>query len=171
MTRHLATPAPTPGAAGTGSAAMLRRATPRDLAAAERLLADAKLTTAGLAELFAQRAGDFVVADDPDRDGELAAVAGLEVCCDNALLRSVAVRPEWRSRGLGRELVSRVIAEAEARGLDTLYLLTTTAERYFPRFGFAPVARDAVPAEVRDTVEFRSACPASAVAMAKSLRP
>jgi len=171
MTRHVATSAPAADAPAAGSSAALRRATPRDLPAVERLVTEAKLTTAGLAALFADRAGDFVVADDPDREGELAAVAGLEVCCDNALLRSVAVRPEWRSRGLGRELVGRVIAEAEARGLDTLYLLTTTAERYFPRFGFVPVARDAVPAEVRDTVEFRGACPASAVAMARPVRP
>jgi N-acetylglutamate synthase-like GNAT family acetyltransferase len=44
-----------------------------------------------------------------------------------------------------------------------------TAEHYFPAFGFAPVERDAVPAEIQDTLEFRSACPASAVAMTKPL--
>ena len=147
----------------------LRRATASDLAAVERLLGEAKLPTAGIAALFASRAGDFVVADDPERDGELAAVAGLEVCCDDALLRSVAVRPAWRAGGLGHELVRRVVCDAEGRGLRALYLLTTTAEHYFPRFGFAPVARDAVPAEIRDSVEFRSACPASAVAMARQL--
>ena len=32
------------------------------------------------------RPGDFVVADDPDAPGELAAAAALEVCCDEALL-------------------------------------------------------------------------------------
>lgn len=170
MTRQVSVTSPATRAPTTGAQAALRRATPRDLPAVERLLVEAELTTAGLAALFAERAGDFVVADDPDREGELAAVAGLEVCCDNALLRSVAVRPEWRSRGLGRELVGRVVAEAQARGLDTLYLLTNTAERYFPRFGFAPVARDAVPADVRETVEFKTACCASAVAMARPLR-
>jgi amino-acid N-acetyltransferase len=96
-------------------------------------------------------------------------VAGLEVCCDNALLRSVAVAPEWRSRGLGRELVTRVIADAEARGIHALYLLTTTAERYFPSFGFATIARDAVPEDIRTTGEFRDACPASATVMARPL--
>ena len=169
MTRNPETTAPPP--AVPASTVGLRHATRRDLAAVERLLADAKLTTAGVAELFAERATDFIVADDPDRDGELAAVAGLEVCCGNALLRSVAVRPEWRSRGLGRELVRRVVCEAESRGLDALYLLTTTAEHYFPRFGFEPVARERVPAEIRDTLEFRSACPASAVAMTLPIRP
>ena len=155
--------------AATTVAPTLRRAAASDLAAVERLLAESDLPTAGVAELFAERAGDFVVADDPERGGELAAVAGLEVCCDDALLRSVAVRPEWRARGLGRELVRRVVCDAEARGLRALYLLTMTAEHYFPRFGFAPVPRDAVPAEIRDSVEFRSACPATAVAMARPL--
>jgi hypothetical protein len=32
------------------------------------------------------------------------------------------------------------------------------------------VARDAVPAEIAATLEFRSACPASAVAMARPLQ-
>jgi amino-acid N-acetyltransferase len=62
--------------------------------------------------------------------------------------------------------VKRVVCRAEERGLRALYLLTMTAEHYFPRFGFAPVERGAVPAEIATTLEFRSACPASAIAMA-----
>ena len=108
----------------------------------------------------------FVVAQAGD---DIVGVAGLEVCCDNALLRSVAVAPDWRSRGLGRQLVTRVIAEAEARGVRALYLLTTTAEQYFPSFGFARITRDEVPEDVRATSEFRGACPASATVMARSL--
>jgi N-acetylglutamate synthase-like GNAT family acetyltransferase len=106
----------------------------------------------------------FVVAE---AGGDVVGVAGLEVCCDNALLRSVAVSPTWRSHGLGRALVTRVISDAEARGIHGLYLLTTTAERYFPSFGFREVSRDTVPADVRDTAEFREACPASATVMCR----
>jgi len=94
-------------------------------------------------------------------------VAGLEVCCNNALLRSVAVLPDWRSHGLGRALVTRVISDAEARGIRALYLLTTTAERYFPSFGFQQIAREEVPADVRETAEFQSACPAPAAVMCR----
>lgn len=152
----------------------LRTASPHDVAAVERLLTQSELPTVGIAELFTTRAGDFVVADDPERPGELVAVAGLERCghrddCGLALLRSVAVRPEWRRHGLGHALVERVVEEAERRGLQALYLLTTTAERYFPRFGFQAVARDRVPAEVQATEEFSSACPASATVMARPL--
>ena len=111
-----------------------------------------------------------------ERPGKLrtrtpAPPAGLAVCGADALLRSVAVRPGWRQQGLGEALVRRVVRRAEERALGALYLLTTTAEHYFPRSGFEAVARDAVPAGVAATVEFRSACPASAVAMAKPLRP
>lgn len=156
----------TDAASGTPT---LRTARRDDRAAVERLLASAHLPTDGVAALLAERADDFVVADDPEAPGELAAVAGLEVCCDTALLRSVAVRPRWRAHGLGRELVKRVVCVAEARGLRALYLLTTTAEHYFPRFGFERVERGAVPPEIAATLEFRSACPASAVAMGRSL--
>jgi len=138
----------------------LRPATPADFSAVERLLTDSALPLEGVREALA----DFVVAE---AGGDIVGVAGLEVCCDNALLRSVAVRPEWRSHGLGRALVTRAIADAEARGLHALYLLTTTAERYFPSFGFRKIDREAVPPEVRETVEFRSACPASATVMCR----
>jgi amino-acid N-acetyltransferase len=152
-------PLAAPRGLGTPS---LRAATEHDLAAVERLLAESRLPLAGVAEALPT----FTVAEV---DGELVGVAGLEVCCDNALLRSVAVAPAWQGRGLGRALVGRVIAEAEARGLRALYLLTTTAEHYFPSFGFRTTTRDAVPEDVRDTGEFRGACPASAVVMTRPL--
>src|SRR3712207_4548223 len=141
---------------------LLRRASDRDLAAVERLLTASSLPLEGVAENLAS----FVVAES---GGDLVGVAGLEVCCNNALLRSTAVDPAWRGRGVGRQLVERVIAEAEARGIRALYLLTTTAERYFPSFGFARTTREAVPDEVRATAEFQGACPASAVVLSRAL--
>jgi amino-acid N-acetyltransferase len=144
-------------------AALIRPASSTDLAAVERLLTANDLPLDGVRDAF----GTFVVAESA---GELIGVAGLEICCDDALLRSVAVHPEWRSKGVGRALVTRAISNAEARGIHALYLLTTTAERYFPTLGFAKVAREDVPAEVRATKEFTDACPASAVAMKRALR-
>jgi N-acetylglutamate synthase-like GNAT family acetyltransferase len=138
----------------------LRAARIDDLPVVERLLVASELPLDGVAGALR----DFAVAE---ADGALVGVAGLEVCGEHALLRSVAVAPEWRSRGVGRALVDRVIADAEARGMRGLYLLTTTAERYFPSFGFQRIARDEVPDDVRATAEFRSACPASATVMAR----
>jgi N-acetylglutamate synthase-like GNAT family acetyltransferase len=148
---------------------VLRVARAEDVEPVERLLREAGLPTAGVREIVTARPGDFVVADDPARRGELAAVAGLEVCCGDALLRSVAVRPEWRARGLGRELVARLVAVARERGIDALYLLTMTAEHYFPRFGFERITRGAVPVEIAATLEFTSACPASATVMHRAV--
>lgn len=143
--------------------ASLRPAGLKDLPRVEKLLTDSKLPLDGVKESLQ----DFVVAE---AGGDIVGVAGLEVCCDDALLRSVAVRPEWRSKGVGRALVHRAIAEAESRGLRALYLLTTTAEHYFPSFGFTKVDRAAIPEPVRATKEFTQACPASAIAMARALR-
>lgn len=144
----------------TGAAARVRPAAPDDLPAVEQLLTASGLPLDGVRDAF----GTFVVAE---AGNDLVGVAGLEVCCDNALLRSVAVRPEWRSHGVGRALVERVIADAEARGLHALYLLTTTAERYFPSFGFHTISREEVPEEIRATVEFREACCATATVMCR----
>ena len=66
-------------------------------------------------------------------------------------------------------LVERCLAHAASSGLSKLVLLTTTAERYFTRFGFEVVSRDEVPAAVRESVEFTSACPASATVMQVAL--
>lgn len=138
----------------------VRSASPDDLDAVERLLAASSLPLEGVRDALPT----FVVAEVGDA---IVGVAGLEVCCDNALLRSVAVDSAWRSHGVGRALVTRVIADAEARGLDALYLLTTTAEHYFPSFGFRTVTRDQVPDDIRATAEFRTACPASATVMCR----
>jgi amino-acid N-acetyltransferase len=143
--------------------ATIRAATPADLPRVERLLEASDLPLAGVRDALA----NFVVAE---ADGELVGVAGLEVCCDDALLRSVAVHPDWRSKGVGRALVTRAISDAEARGIQALYLLTTTAERYFPSFGFQKISRDDVPPAVKDTDEFTKACPASAAVMTRKLR-
>lgn len=145
-----------------GSSALIRGATMADLPSVERLLREHQLPLEGVREALPA----FLVAES---GGALVGVAGLEVCCEHALLRSVAVVPAWRSKGLGRELVTRIIADAESRGIQALYLLTTTAERYFPSFGFERITRDEVPADVRLTSEFRGACPAAATVMCRPL--
>ena len=144
--------------------AMIRAATDADLPRIEALLVASGLPTAGVADALC----GFLVAE---HDGALVGVVGVEECCEYGLLRSTAVDPAWRSRGLGRRLVERAIAEAEVKGVKALYLLTITAERYFPTFGFTTTTRDAVPGPVQNTLEFRGACPASATVMTLCLTP
>lgn len=147
---------------------VFRSATIGDANAVIELLNAANLPTAGVDDMFAHDASQFLIATDK---GDVLAVAGIEVCCNNALLRSVAVREDWQRKGLGQTLVKRAVCEAEARGIQALYLLTMTSEHYFPRFGFEIISRDQVPREVAATLEFTSACPASATVMAKVLAP
>jgi N-acetylglutamate synthase and related acetyltransferases len=138
--------------------AAIRRATRADRADIEQLLTSNNLPVAGVSDAL----NGFLVAESEE---QIVGVAGIEHCGAYGLLRSTAVEPSWRSRGLGRQLVEGAIADARARGMKALYLLTTTAERYFPSFGFVQTTREAVPAGVRDTVEFKDACPASATVM------
>jgi amino-acid N-acetyltransferase len=145
-----------------GEVPTLRAARADDLPAVERLLTASDLPVVGVADAILT----FVVAE---HRGEVVGVAGLELCCDNGLLRSVAVAPAWQKQGLARALVSRVIAEAEERRLHAMYLLTTTAAHYFPKFGFAETTRASVPPDVAATEEFKSACPASAVVMVRPI--
>lgn len=142
------------------TAPALRPATAQDLPRVHALLTENKLPLDGVGDCL----DCFVVAE---HDGALVGVAGTERCeaGEYALLRSVAVADAWKGKGLGRALVTWAIADAEARGARALYLLTTTAEHYFPSFGFRQTERAGVPAAVQATVEFASACPASAVVM------
>ena len=136
----------------------IRPAQKTDLQAIEALLSSSELPITGVKEAL----GGFLVAVSNDR---LVGVVGMEYCGKFGLLRSTAVRPEWRGKHVARRLVEQIIAKAESRGIHALYLLTTTAERYFPSFGFQLTTRDGVPAEIKATEEFREACPASAAVM------
>ena len=100
----------------------------------------------------------------------LLGCAALELYGTDALLRSVAVAAEHRGKGLGEALTAAAIALARQRGVRGIYLLTETAERFFPRFGFEIISRDAVPAVVKASAEFTTACPASATVMVLPFR-
>jgi len=102
-------------------------------------------------------------------NGQIIGSAALELYPDGALLRSVAVAPEAQGKGLGQELTAAAIRLADTLNAPALYLLTTTAEQFFPKFGFERIARADVPATVQASVEFTSACPTSATVMRKTL--
>ena len=104
------------------------------------------------------------------RDGAaIVGCAALETYADGALLRSVTVAPAARGRGVGQRLTQAAVTLAQSVGMPAVYLLTTSAESYFPKFGFVPTTKEQVPASVKQSIEFRSACPASAVVMWKIL--
>jgi amino-acid N-acetyltransferase len=136
-------------------------ARPDDFAAIADLVRQAALPLDGLRE---QMETALVACDA----GQIVGAVALELYGREALLRSLAVASAWRGRGLGLALAQAALALARSRGVERIFLLTETAAGFFPRLGFEPVERSAIPASVQQSVELRSACPASALAMALS---
>jgi len=138
----------------------IRNATGSDFPEVEKLLTEGRLPVEGVRENFSS----FLVAEE---EGTIAGAVGLERYGSAALLRSAVVSPANRGTGIGRQLVESLLQRASEDGIDELYLLTTTAEKYFPRFGFTPTTRAEVPESVKASAEFRGACPDSAVVMSR----
>ena len=138
----------------------IRNATSADLPAVENLLSASDLPLDGVKDNFS----NFKVAED---DGEIAGAIGLEEFGAVALLRSAVVSPGHRGNGVGRRLVEHLLEGAEVAWIEELYLLTTTADQYFPRFGFTRTTRSAVPDAVKASAEFQGACPDTAVVMTR----
>jgi len=141
---------------------VIQSAAEADLPAVRRLLDGEHLPLAGVDE----HVDTMVVAKDGD---EVAGAAAVELYADGALLRSVVVGSTVRGQGVGQQLTEAALSVATAKGSQTAYLLTTTAEKFFPKMGFERISRDDVPASVQASIEFQSACPASAVVMRKRL--
>ena len=86
-----------------------------------------------------------------------------------ALLRSLAVAPSYQQRGMGRRLVARLEREAQADDVEQLVLLTEAAEKFFRAIGYEVIDRRHVPEDIKQSAEFRSLCPESAICMSKLL--
>ena len=95
-------------------------------------------------------------------DGELIAAGGLEPAANDALLRSVVVHEQYRSRGLARSIIEHLIRRADSEGRETVYLLTETAGAYFENLGFKRIDRIEVPPAIANTRQFASLCPDTA---------
>ncbi len=99
----------------------------------------------------------------------LTAVIGLEIYGSVGLLRSLAVMPKLRRHGLGRALAGFAEVYAANRGVDRLYLLTTSAADFFSTLGYAQLNRDSAPPAIRNTAQYSTLCPASSAFMCKLL--
>jgi protein-tyrosine-phosphatase/N-acetylglutamate synthase-like GNAT family acetyltransferase len=133
------------------------------LAAAVQLLQKAQLPTE---DLTAAHCENFFFAGPAS---EPTGLVGLEIFGDVALLRSLVVTAERRGTGEGVALLRHAEDVARARGVRTLYLLTTTAESFFARQGYARVEREKAPPAIRATREFSAICPASSAFMSRQL--
>lgn len=140
----------------------LRRADGEDLSYVERLLERNGLPTEDVRskpECF------YVAYDGENRVG----IGGLETDGSVGLLRSVVVDRSVRGRGYGTRLCERLETKARSAGVETLYLLTTTASEFFSDLGYVEIDRADAPDPVRWTTQFTDLCSTTAACMGKAL--
>lgn len=118
--------------------------------------------------------GEARARDDHDVGGDGAppgrvGCIGIERYDDVGLLRSAVVREDHRGRGYGAAAVRTLEAEARDAGVETLFLLTTTAEAFFADLGYETVERAAIPEALHASAEVSDLCPDTAVVMRRSL--
>ena len=125
------------------------------------LLTVCALPTADLTEVHM---ANFLACGDRDRP---AGVVGLDLQRPFGLIRSLAVSPDLRGRGLGKDLLAAIEDFGSKQELAAFYLLTTTAPNFFASLGYVQTPRLEVPEAIQRTVEFASICPGDAVVMKK----
>jgi len=133
------------------------------LAAVSRLLIEAALPTA---DLTPGKLEHFLARGKTEAP---QGVVGLELYPPVALLRSLAVAASARGHGIGSALLADAERYAREHQVKEIYLLTTTAERFFARAGYERIERDAAPEAIQETQEFSTLCPASSALMRKRL--
>ncbi len=137
---------------------MLRPARPGDLFAITGLLAEFGLPTQGVVDFL----DNFVVVE---LEGGLIGVGGIEFHGRHALLRSLAVSPEHRGCGIATAICDHLEAQALRHGIESIFILTETAEQFFADRSYAVVARSAAPEAIAASEEFADLCPQSATFM------
>ncbi len=128
------------------------------------LLAGAELPVEDLTD---ETMKNFMVARD--KDNIIIGVVGIEMFQEDGLLRSLAVQPAYRGKGLGSQLTREIESFASSNGIKTLYLLTMTAADFFSKYAYQVIQRDQAPETIQNTAEFNNLCPESAVCLCKSL--
>ncbi len=120
------------------------------------------LEVTGLHPLDLERAREILLVRE---DGRTVGCVAIEVYDDAAILRSLAIMPEYRGHGLGWMIADHAVARAREMGVRRLYLLTETASDFFgEKLGFRAIDRSIVDPQVGASPHFRESAK-SAVAM------
>lgn len=135
-----------------------------DLPAVRALLEMERLPASDLDERAIER---FLIWRD---EAGVNGIVGLELYGDVALLRSLVVAPGARGQGAGAALTQAAERLAVDSGASHIYLLTTTADRFFAARGYRKIDRADAPKSIQGTTQFSGLCPSSAVLMLKQLR-
>ena len=127
---------------------MIRKAKIKDIKQIQELIAcfakqDIRLPRS-LNELY-EHIRDFWVYEDK---GKLAGCAALHISWDDlAEIKSVAVVKKSQSRGIGFDLVSVCLAEAQTLGARKVFVLTYKAD-FFKKLGFKRIKNSALPHKI-----------------------
>jgi N-acetylglutamate synthase-like GNAT family acetyltransferase len=112
------------------------RAQPGDLFELRLFLTTAELTLSGIGDPALPL---WIVVD---ADGRIEGTTGFEVAGSHALIRSVAVAPSLRGRGLGTELARFALERASEAGAVTAWLFSSRSGAFWRTLGFEPADRD-----------------------------
>ena len=105
---------------------------------------------------------NFVIAKEKET---ILGSCGLELYGSVALIRSLAVATHLQGQGLGNLLYRAALDLAQEKGIDKVFVITTTAADFFLKQGFTKVERALVPAAIQQTAQFTSVCPSLATIM------
>jgi len=135
----------------------LRRYTPADREAVERLHVDAMLATGAylgrgpwdddvyaIEQAYLDNGGEFLIGE---LDGDFVAMGALRrTTPERAEIKRMRVRQEYQGRGFGQIILTALEARARELGYTTLHLDTSTlqlpAQKLYERNGYHPVGRD-----------------------------
>lgn len=142
----------------------IRQATHADLPKLKELLTSSGLPTVGVETNITH----FLVA--VSKDNQPLATIGMERSGSYGLLRSLAVTPAFRKQGIATQLVTTALNKARSSGVQEMYLMTETAEKYLLQFGFVKISRSAIPNSLLDESELNSACSGCSTCMRLELK-
>jgi hopanoid C-3 methylase len=141
----------------------IKLAKPNETKKVGNLLKKCNLSTEGLKEQI----NNFYLAE---LNNGLVGSIGLEIYGKYGIIRSTAVLPQYRKKGIGAKLAKKMIDFAESRGIDEIYLKTENEEKFFSGIGFRRITPDRIPAEIKDTdMLVESCCSSKAAAMVMPL--
>ena len=88
-------------------------------------------------------------------EGKIEGCIGLEQWDGVGLLRSFVVSENYRSRGLGIRLYTKLIALAKEMNLSSIILLVMAASDFFEKNGFKFIKRNEAPKSVNNSVQLK----------------
>ncbi|MDA8443419.1 MAG: N-acetyltransferase [Peptococcaceae bacterium] len=125
-----------------------RKAVLADVEAIHELIsqcADEGLMLARARSMLYETIRDFTIVED---QGRLVAAGALHVLWEDLTeIRALAVASDYRCKGLGRNIVTRLVQEAKVLGCSSVFALTYQPQ-FFTKCGFTQISKDLLPHKV-----------------------